>query len=65
MSYLQLTNNQLNPEGYWSKPLNKLRSPSPRELALFDQNGHDLTNLEKSCQCANRCSYCRSRYVTC
>ncbi len=48
MSYLQLTNNQLNPEGYWSKPLNKLRSPSPRELALFDQNGYDLTNLEKN-----------------
>lgn len=48
MSYLQLTNNQLNPEGYWNKPLKKLRSPSPRELALFDQNGYDLTNLEKN-----------------
>lgn len=47
MYYLDLTNNQLNPEGYWNQPLEKLCPPLARDVALFDQNGYDLTNLEQ------------------
>ena len=47
MSYLNLTNNQLNPKGYWNQPLDSLNPPTAHELALFDQNGYDLTDLEQ------------------
>lgn len=48
MSYIALTHNQLNPEGYWNRPLNdKSFIPIANELALFDQNGYDLTVLEQ------------------
>ncbi|WP_297325197.1 hypothetical protein [Nitrosomonas sp.] len=47
MCYLDLTNNQLNPQGYWNQPLESLDSPTAHELALFDQNGYDLTDLEQ------------------
>lgn len=45
---VRLTNNQFNPNGYWDKPLGKLVFlPTAEDLALFDQNGYDLTELEK------------------
>lgn len=47
MSYLDLTNNQFNPEGYWNQPLDQLCPPLACDLALFDQNGYDLTDLEQ------------------
>ncbi|MBP6058858.1 MAG: hypothetical protein KA524_10685 [Nitrosomonas sp.] len=47
MSYLDLTDNQLNPQGYWDQPLDGLHPPLASELALFDQNGYDLTDLEQ------------------
>ncbi len=47
MSYLDLTDNQLNTQGYWNQPLQSLDFPTARELALFDQNGYDLTDLEQ------------------
>lgn len=47
MSYIVLTDNQFNPEGYWNNPVDKVSSPLAIELALFDQNGYDLTRLEQ------------------
>ncbi|UJP05247.1 MAG: hypothetical protein LZF61_10525 [Nitrosomonas sp.] len=47
MSYLHLTNNQFNPEGLWTKPLARFDPPLAGDLALFDQNGYDLTALEQ------------------
>ncbi|MBY0475897.1 MAG: hypothetical protein K2Q13_12740 [Nitrosomonas sp.] len=47
MNYLDLTNNQFTPNGYWNQPLGSLNPPTARELALFDQNGYDLTDLEQ------------------
>ena len=45
---LTLTANKFNSEGYWSKPINKITFvPIPADIALFDQNGYDLTDLEQ------------------
>ncbi len=45
---LVLTDNQFNPNGYWSLPIAKLvYLPTPEDLDLFDQNGYDLTVLEQ------------------
>jgi hypothetical protein len=48
MSSVALTNNVLNPNGFWDKPVAKLVFiPTASDLDLFDQNGYDLTELEK------------------
>jgi len=47
MSYIDLTSHQFNPKSHWDQPLNSLDVPPARELALFDQNGYDLTGLEQ------------------
>jgi hypothetical protein len=48
MSRVTLTSNQLDSNGYWDKPVEKiLYIPTDSDLALFDQNGYDLTQLEK------------------
>jgi hypothetical protein len=48
MSSLAITNNRLNPNGYWDKPVEKIMfRPTAEDIALFDQNGYDLTQLEK------------------
>jgi len=45
---IHLTDNLLDPNGYWDKPIAKLvYLPTPEDLALFDQNGYDLTVLEQ------------------
>jgi hypothetical protein len=54
MKHLVITDNQLNPEGYWTNAIGKLVfTPGTEELALFDQNGYDLTELEKEFASAN------------
>jgi len=42
-----LTDNTWNPEGNWSRPLPGFFAPKIYHLELFDQNGYDLTELEK------------------
>lgn len=42
-----LTNNQWNPDGHWTRPLPGYFAPKIYHLELFDQNGYDLTELEK------------------
>ena len=55
MQDVLLTANQLDPNGYWDKPLDKiLFLPIVSDLALFDQNGYDLTELEKHYAASNQ-----------
>lgn len=42
-----LTTNQLDSNGYWSTALPGNFAPRIHHLELFDQNGYDLTELEK------------------
>jgi hypothetical protein len=45
---LTISSNQFDPNGYWDKPVEKLMfNPTHEDVALFDQNGYDLTDLEK------------------
>jgi hypothetical protein len=45
---LKITDNKFDPNGYWDKPIAKmLFIPTREDLALFDQNGYDLTTLEQ------------------
>lgn len=45
---IKLSKNTFDPNGYWDKPISKLVFlPTAEDLALFDQNGYDLTELEK------------------
>jgi len=51
-----ITDNQFNPNGYWSAPVEKIvYLPTPEDVALFDQNGYDLTDLEKHYAYSNWC----------
>jgi len=51
---LVLTTNTLDSEGYWTKPIDKITfMPIPADVALFDQNGYDLTDLEQHYANAN------------
>lgn len=48
MNDLSLSTNKLTDNGYWSTPINKhLFFPTVPDIALFDQNGYDLTDLEQ------------------
>jgi hypothetical protein len=43
-----VTDNQFDPQGYWTKPIFKLLYiPLIEDVALFDQNGFDLTVIEQ------------------
>ena len=46
------TENQLNPNRYWTLPV-KNYVFHPKAVALFDQNGYDLTEVEKEYAKAN------------
>lgn len=56
MKDIILTDNKWNPEGYWSKPLPGFFAPKIYHLELFDQNGYDLSELEKLFAEINLCS---------
>ena len=48
MSSVVITDSKFDPNGYWDKPVEKIvYLPTPEDVALFDQNGYDLTELEK------------------
>ena len=43
-----ITDSEFDSNGYWDKPVEKIvYLPTAEDLALFDQNGYDLTDLEK------------------
>lgn len=44
---LTLSSNKFDSNGFWTNPIDKtLFRPVPDDVALFDQNGYDLTDLE-------------------
>lgn len=56
MSTVVLTDNQFDANGYWDKPVEKIvYLPTAEDIALFDQNGYDLTDLEKHYAYSNWC----------
>ena len=52
---LKLLDNQLSSDSYWTKPISQhiLDSFTADDLALFDQNGYDLTPVEQEYAKAN------------
>jgi hypothetical protein len=44
---LALTQNKFNSNPYWSNPISQEIIPSIEQTELFDQNGYDLTPLER------------------
>lgn len=45
---MEKTRNEFNPEGYWKVPVAKIvYMPTHEDVALFDQNGYDLTPIER------------------
>lgn len=45
---LKIAESKFNPNGYWATPIKKLTYiPIVDDLDLFDQNGYDLTEIEK------------------
>ncbi len=45
---IKLTDNKFNPQPFWTMPVAKLvYLPTPEDVALFDQNGYDLTVIEQ------------------
>jgi len=48
MKKVVLSSSAFNPEGYWRNPIAKLTYiPTAEDFDLFDQNGYDLTEIEK------------------
>lgn len=47
MQDVYLTTNQFNANGYWQNPILNPNIPLHDTLSLFDQNGYDLTELER------------------
>jgi hypothetical protein len=48
MTTVVITDSQFDSNGYWTNPVEKIiYLPTPEDVALFDQNGYDLTDLEK------------------
>jgi hypothetical protein len=48
MSSVVITDSEFDKNGYWDKPVEKIvYLPTAEDVALFDQNGYDLTDLEK------------------
>ena len=43
---IQLCDSQFNPDGFWRNPIDCNYNPSTASVALFDQNGYDLCELE-------------------
>lgn len=57
---LQVTANQLDPNGYWDKTITY--TPCPTDVDLFDQNGYDLTPIEQQFAGANARLHREHRY---
>jgi hypothetical protein len=56
------TTNEFDPEGYWEHPVAKiLFSPTAEDVELFDQNGYDLTPLERHFAYGNRQKFRKHR----
>ena len=59
---IKLTNNSFEQNGYWSAPVEKIMFiPTYEDVDLFDQNGYDLTELEKHYAYSNRHKFKKHR----
>ena len=59
---LTLTDNEFNPDGHWRNPIAKLLyQPTYEDLDLFDQNGYDLTQIERHYSYANQTNIINQR----
>ena len=59
---LHVTDNQFDPNPYWCERLKSVFACPPKEtVALFDQNGYDLTRLEQLYAVANGANTTRHR----
>ena len=60
---LTVSNNYFDPNGYWTEPMSKmLYIPCVEDVALFDQNGYDLTVIEQHFAEANVRNHRQHRY---
>lgn len=58
MSDIFLSSNKFNSNPFWDTPIDKIMFfPTEEDLDLFDQNGYDLTELEKRFCAANDGTY--------
>jgi hypothetical protein len=58
MYKLVAATNHFDPIGHWTSPIDKIIFiPIASDLALFDQNGYDLTDLEKRFASCNNYEY--------
>jgi hypothetical protein len=66
MNDLSLLPAEFDPQPFYCRPLNVEAVPGPESVALFDQNGYDLTNLEiaYSAENGNRHSHHRNHTHT-
>ena len=52
---LEVCDSKFDSNGYWDKPIEKLvYLPTWEDISLFDQNGYDLTEIEKHYAYSNR-----------
>lgn len=59
---IKLTPNRFNENGYWSEPIDKLMFiPLKEDVALFDQNGYDLTIIEQHFARSNNAKFVSHR----
>lgn len=61
MQDLKLTDNTFDRNPYWDRPLSATRPLVPYHTDLFDQNGYDLTQVEKLFAAENMCLTQRHR----
>jgi hypothetical protein len=58
---LHPTNADFNRNGYWNRPILEQYTPKKSDIDLFDQNGYDLTELEKKYCVYNNTQICAHR----
>lgn len=58
---LRITSNEFDPAPYWGEAIDKIFPPLACDVALFDQNGYDLTEIEQRYAVANQAPISRHR----
>lgn len=58
---LHTTTAKFNTEGYWGRSILEDYKPTSEDVNLFDQNGYDLTEIEKKYAVYNNVAYSAHR----
>jgi len=61
MRDIKLLDVDFNPDGFWRQPIPCGSCPGPESVALFDQNGYDLTLIEQRYARSNDARYKKHR----